>query len=346
MIVLQFALPASKVCQEMIWRHLVIFLLTAILGSAASRVAPAQSADITAALTEASKVMEKGGYAKAVEMIDEALRTGKIPSDLAAKALLLRAEANEKLGRAAFALSDYNSSLWMQGLSAVDRKRADEGRARVTKTLGVSEQKDATAPPSPNGGASSQPARKEGAASQREPAKSAAAARQQQANGKDGGIGGFFANLFESSTSSQQQGRPPQQESPSSAVALAKPPAGEPQARSKATPPKNEAAKPAPLVTASINPPAEAKPAEGGTFAIQLAAVAQEDKAIAETDRIARKYSADLGGRSPSLMIVPTADGGTLYKVVLAPYGTRSEGEATCALLKTKGLSCMLITKR
>ena len=39
-----------------------------------------------------------------------------------------------------------------------------------------------------------------------------------------------------------------------------------------------------------------------------------------------------------------TNDGGTLYKIIAEPY-ERGEGTAICELLKTKGLSCMMISR-
>jgi cell division septation protein DedD len=304
----------------MVWRHLVSVLLAVFLGAAAAGPARAQASDVTAALTEASKLMQKGGYLKAIETIDYAMRAGKVPSDLAAKALLMRAEANEKLGRAAFAFADYNSALWMQGLSESDRKRAEAGHARVQKSLGVASEAGADAPQTE-------------------------AVREQpseQRTGGTGGIGGFFSNLF--SPSKPREAPPPT--AAAVVTAPAEPPAP-PQAQPQARPaPKKAAGQQHAQAAPRPTPAATAKPSESGNFAIQLAAVAEEDKAIAEADRLAKRYRDDLGGRTPSLMIVPTADGGTLYKIVLAPYETRGEGLAACELLKTKGLSCMVISKK
>lgn len=301
----------------MVRRHLLSVLFAVFLGAAAAGPVGAQTSDVTAALTEASKLMQKGGYLKAIETIDYAMRAGNVPSELAAKALLMRAEANEKLGRGAFAFADYNSALWMQGLSESDRKRAEAGHDRVQKSLGVAS--DA------------------GAGDQTASTQSGGAVREQGAGGT-GGIGGFFSNLFSS--------KPRQEPAAAAAVVTAAPePAPpEPQPQASHSAPKKaqrhaQAARPA-------TPAATAKPSESGNFAIQLAAVAEEDKAIAEADRLAKRHRDDLGGRTPSLMIVPTADGGTLYKIVLAPYETRGEGLAACELLKTKGLSCMVITKK
>jgi hypothetical protein len=361
MLVMQFAPRASKVYRDMIWRPLVVLLLAIVVGSASLAAAPRSAGDITPALTEANKVIQKGGYAKAIEMIDEALRGGggKVPPELAAKALLMRAESNEKLGRAAYAFADYNSAIWMQGLSAADRKRAEEGQDRVSKGLGVAAPKDG---PTPAATASTPPAAGGQPAAQLAPANSVQDAPAAQRTGSTGGIGGFFNNLFGGSSSAQAS--PPPQEIPSTAVAVTAPPAepapppktgqnkaGQKKAAGRQPEPAPEPApakRPGPAAGAkqAAAAPGFVKPPETGNYVIQLAAVAEEDKAIAEADRLAKRHSADLGGRAPSLMIVPTADGGTLYKVVLGPYETRVEGIATCEMLKGKGLSCMVITKK
>jgi hypothetical protein len=323
---LQFARRASMVGLVMWWRHLVVIVLAAFLASAVARPALANTAQVTAALTEASKLIQKGGYAKAIEVIDNALRSGEVKSDLAAKALLMRAEANEKLGRGAFALADYNSATWMQGLSAPDRKRAEEGYARMQKALGVAPPKEG--PPSPASADAGRPQGQSNAAVQETPS--------EERTGSTGGIGSFFSNLF-GPTDTQPAAAPPPQAAPSAAVVTP----AQPQGKQGARPQQRQAAAEAPAVTGSIKPATDK-----GNFAIQLAAVAEEDKAIAEADRLAKKYGADLGGRSPQLMIVPTNDGGTLYKIVAAPFETRNDGIAACEFLKAKGLSCMVITKK
>jgi hypothetical protein len=323
MMMVQFARRASMVGQDMCWRHLVGFVLAAFLAGSSGSVPALAQAEVTAALTEASKLMQKGGHAKAIEVIDNALRSGKVQSDLAAKALLMRAEANEKLGRTAFAYADYNSAVWMEGLSPPDRKKAEEGYARLGKALGVAPAKDA---PAQSGGG--RPQQQAGNAAVQE-------SPSEERTNSTGGIGNFFSNLF---TSSPQ---PPQQAPPTAAVVAA--PAPEPQGRpgKQQRPGAAVQVAQAPIVTGSIKPSTEK-----GNFAVQLAAVAEEDKAIAEADRIAKKFGADLGGRSPQLMIVPTSDGGTLYKIVAAPFETRNDGIAACEFLKAKGLSCMVITKK
>ena len=60
--------------------------------------APARAQSAAAMLTEASKMLEKGVPVKAIELIDTAMRTEQLPAETAAKALLMRAQAQEKLG--------------------------------------------------------------------------------------------------------------------------------------------------------------------------------------------------------------------------------------------------------
>jgi cell division septation protein DedD len=344
MIVLQFAPYPAMVGHDMFWRHLACFLLAILLVSVGPGPASAQTADITAALTEASKLVQKGGYAKAIETIDGALRVGKVQTELAAKAFLLRGEANEKLGRAAYAMADYNNALFMKdSLSASDRKRAEEAQKRVTSGLGVAEQT--------SGGSVDTSARAEAAPAS--PGKAPEASREKSWNtavqerpaeeqSTGGGIGGFFNSLFNGSSSANA---PPEETPPSAAAAVVTP--VEPAPRAKAQPKKVAARSEPSTARGPVTVTDQARPPETGNFAIQLAAVAnEEDKAIAEADRIAKKFSADLGGRTPSLVIVPTADGGTLYKIVAAPFETRGETQATCELLKTKGINCMVITKK
>lgn len=341
MIVLQFAPRASKVGQGMVWRHLVSFLLAVLLGSATVSAAE-PSANVQAALVEASKVMQKGAPAKAIEIIDNALRSWKVESELASKAMLLRGEANEKLGRTAWALSDYNSAIWMGDLSGTDKKRAEEGKARVTKQLGVAAPKVAL---------SEDRASEDRSSAQVAPAANAAveqAPAQQSTDSPTTAIGSFFNNLF-GSPSSPQRPPPPREEPPPTAAAVTAPPetAEPPPSRTQRRKPPAQLEAAVSASPASDASAAPKKVPEKGDYAIQLAAVPnEEDKAIAEVDRLAKRYKGDLEGRTPSLMIVPTSDGGTLYKIVLAPFETRVESLATCESLKLKGLSCMVIRNK
>jgi tetratricopeptide (TPR) repeat protein len=284
------------------------------------------AAQATAALTEASKYLDEGIPVKAIDAINRVLKSGKISSDLAARALLLRARAQEKIGKYAYALADYNQALWMQGLSSSDKGEAEAGRARIMAKLGVDDDsaKTAAAPQQPD-----KPKRT--ASNARDAADRGANVQTSPSEERTGGI---FGGLFGSSeTSPSQQTAEP-----------APPPKPAPRAAAQ---PVNVAAS---TRTANVSDDSTANDAGApareptGDFAIQFAALHSEDSAIYEVERIGKRYSEWLGGRTPSITIRPTAEGGTLYKIIAEPY-ERGEGVATCELLKTKGVSCMLISR-
>jgi hypothetical protein len=304
------------------------FLAALLWLSASGGPAHAQegtSAQATAALTEASKYLDEGIPVKAIDAINGVLKSGKISSDLAAKALLLRARAQEKLGKYAYALADYNQALWMEGLSSSDKGEAEAGRARIMAKLGVDENPSKTAAPA-------QPAQPKRAASKTRVGVDRGA--NVQTSPSEERTGGIFGGLFGSSeTSPSQQTAEP-----------APPPKPAPRAAAQ---PVNVAAS---TRTANVSDDSTANDAGApageptGDFAIQFAALLSEDSAIYEVERIGKRYSEWLGGRTPSIRIRPTAEGGTLYKIIAEPY-ERGEGVATCELLKTKGVSCMLISR-
>lgn len=283
----------------------------------------AHAQDPTAALGEAYKLMQQGLHVKAIEIIDATLKSNTIESKLAAKAMLMRAEANEKLGRTAFALADYNSAIWMQGLSPSDKAKAETGAKRVTAGLGVSN--------AAGSGATSSGSQTAQAGTQSPPA-----------NEGSSDPFGFFTNLF-STSSNQEQTAAQQPVAAPQPVASNQPaqPAASPQQQPAAAPQRQASVEP----QASGEPPAAASAANPtGDFAIQLAALRSEDDAIFEVERLSKRHKAVLAGRLPKVTIHPTQDGGTLYKVVAEPF-ERGEGTATCELLKTKGTQCMLISK-
>lgn len=305
------------------------FFLVFFLGMAAC-FAVAQAETATAALTQASKALEKGVPVKAIEIINQTLKSGELPPELAAKALLMRAKAQEKVGKQAYALADYNQALWMQGLSAGDKAEAEKGRDRILGKLGVDTQEKAA--PASRTAAAEPAASKPRAAAQKWDTDVQTTASEQ----RTGGIGSIFSGIFGSSDSKKAEAQPQQAERPRQAASES-PTQGAP--RPERTRPRAAAPEPAPKIIAAVDTREVT-----GNFAIQFAALHSEDSAISEVDRIAKRYGADLAGRSTSVKIAETSDGGTLYKVIAAPYG-RGEGTAICELLKTKGVACMLITK-
>lgn len=336
----------------------LILIAALAMGSMAT---PVRAADATALLGEAHKMMQNGAYVKAIEIITATLASNKIPDELAGRALLMRAQSHEKLGKTAFALADYNQALFMEGLSAADKKTAEEGRNRVQGGLGVSEADSgeetpvaAVAPaapvakpaPAPAAAPKPAPVAKAPAAPART-AQAQPAPRPQQQQQEESGISSFFSGLF---GGSQKEEKPQQ-----AVVAVVN--QDQHQAATKPAAPKpvkavaSGATQPPQPVRVAKNveqAPRAAAPASSsanGEFAIQFAALLSEELAIAEVNRIAKKFGTDLGGRSPSVVIVPTKDGGTLYKIVAGPY-PKAEGVATCEVLKSKNVSCMIITHK
>lgn len=328
-------------------------ICTAFFGailSVASLTLPARAENATAALTEASKMMDEGLPVKAIELIDAAMASGTLPAESSAKALLMRAQAQEKLNKLAFALADYNSALWMDGLSAADKAQAEKGRDRISAKLGVpdaSKQAQASV-------ATEKAGTRSGTTS------SDARVQTTPSEERTGGIGSIFSGIFGSSKAkAEAQEEPPVHQEPAPAApapskARAKPIAkaqtvtvsAKPVAAAKIQTAQLKAEKPARAVVAQRKPTGAAPQADAsGKFGIQFAALHSEDGAIAEVERIAKKFGPDLAGRSPAVKILATNDGGTLYKIVAEGY-ERGEATAICELLKGKNLSCMVVSAR
>jgi hypothetical protein len=115
--------------------RLLLALLSAVL-----LLAPAAMAESAIeGLANANKSYHDGDAAKALEQITEVFAKDKLDNDTTAKALLLRGEVYEKVGKPALAYADYNSAVWLGGLSAAERNRANEGSQRTQASLGVSD---------------------------------------------------------------------------------------------------------------------------------------------------------------------------------------------------------------
>lgn len=327
------------VCLRIGFVVLAAFCLIAVSGASVC----ANTDKITAALAQASKHLEQGVPVQAIETINQAIKSTQVPPDIAAKALLMRAQAQEQIGKYAYALADYNQALWMEGLASTDKSKAEEGRERILTKLGVVDGKgtarveDRQAPPVTTVAQKRTASAKQGTSSWG--TKVQTPPSEEPALGSIGGdIGNFFNNIFGGTNSSAPaEPKEVQPVQPRKAVAAARP---------RVEPVRTVQA----LQTAEADPTAASESRSdsasqfSGAFAVQFAALLTEDKAVYEADRVSKRYSEWLNGRTASIVIKPTSDGGTLYKVVVEPY-ERGEGIATCELLKTKGVNCMLISR-
>ncbi len=323
-------------------------LLAAILAIAAYTTC-AHADKITASLAQANKLLEQGLPVKAIELINQTLKSAKVQSDLAAKALLMRAQAQEKISKYAYALADYNQALWMQGLSAADKTQAEQGRKRIMAKLGVGDsgkkQKTKTAQAAQRKSASPPSPKREVSASSdgssRPPANVQTSASEERTRGEGSDIEKFFYGLSGAAETPRPVGTRKAQPANDRVTKPADPKPAKATAQAIQTATVSEANTSSDSPAAGLGAPGSAPT---GNFAVQFAALHSEKTALYEADRIAKRYNEWLGGRTPSIVIRPTSEGGTLYKVVVEPY-ERGEGTATCELLKAKGVSCMLISR-
>lgn len=309
---------------------------------------PSRADDITPALTEAAKHLQQGAPAKTLEIINRTLKSGQIPAELASKALLLRARAHEALDKYAYALADYNQALWMKGLSDGDKDAAEAGRKRIMTKLGVDDG-DAPAAKPVKTAQTQQPAAQPAGQQRKATAwdTDVQTTVSEERTGGTGGLGGFFGGLFGSSSSEKTEPQQPPGEIQAAARPAVQRVAVEPQTRQAAIAQQRTKPEQPTLTQTRVSQTTGTLSAGGelsGDFAIQIAALHSEDRALYEVNRVEKRFSELLGGRTPSITVRATSDGGTLYKVIIEPY-QRGEGVATCEMLKTKGLNCMLISR-
>lgn len=314
----------------------IVLAFISLLTFSVSLVLTASAQNPTASLTQAAKLLEQGQAEQSIELIDRTLKTGNVPSNLAAKAMLLRAQAQEKLGKHAFALADYNSALWMQDLSDYDRSIAEKGRKRIMANLGV-------------GGSKVKP-KARAAPVQTVTTTESRGTEIQTAKTKkrSGGLGAIFSSIFGSSSEEQKAPSPSAQPAPTTTYSVRTTETAASISQSVDSP--TTVSGTSNLVASNdaqaqvIDDTVVAQRELTGDFAIQFSAVRSEDTALYEADRVGKRYGEWLGGRTPSIKIRGTQDGGTLYKIIAQPY-ERDEGVATCELLKSKGVQCMLISR-
>lgn len=300
-------------------------------------------------VSKAAKSLEAGAYTDAKNSVDEAFKVG-LDNDLAARAMLIRAQANEKTGKLSGALSDYSGALFMQTLPTPERKKATAGKERVTAAMGL------------NSG-SGKKAADQGSGQQ---------ATSSSEGQSSGGVAGFFNNIFGTSEQAAQPAPKPAQtgfqtqtstasSTPSEAATK---PAAKPAAARVASPPKTEAQAPkpapAPVRQAAAAParqaavpqprpslakavaakpetvPASAKPADGG-FLIDFGGAAGESAARAKAQQIKTQLADILVNRE---LIVQPGSGG--FRVVAGPYKAKNAAASLCSAMKARGVTCQV----
>ncbi len=273
-------------------------------------------------LSRAAKSYEAGAYADASALIDSAFKAG-LTGELAARAILLRAEINERTGALAKALQDYSNALWMESLPSAERKKASEGKERVMAAMGLSSAGSSAA----SGQAGT-------------PASPASAAAPQGSSSS--GVMGFFSGVFGGSESTPAPPRPA--EAQPSAQASAQPtPAAAPQkapTQAPAKPAKVARAKPAPDAAQASAQPASAlsvASAPGGVL-IVFGSANSEASGHATAKNIKAQLADILIHRE--LDVTPRANGG--FQIQAGPYPAKSSALALCSAIKQRGIQCQV----
>ncbi len=269
-------------------------------------------------LTRATKSYEAGADAESAALIETAFKAG-LTGELAARAILLRAQINERTGALARALQDYSNAVWMGSLPEGEKRKAVAGKERVMAAMGLSAQ--------PSAPASSQ----------------ASAAPQPQAS--TGGVFGFFSGMLGSSGEKREAPPappPPQNATPSAEVSAANQTSAAKPAKTadsqKAPAKAASASKPAPVRVASANPAVQQASAKPDGFLIIFGVAGSETTAHANAQKIKAQLSDILVNRQ--LDIAMRNGGG--YQVQAGPYKTKSAALALCSAMKQRGVPCQV----
>ena len=316
-------------------------------------------------LSRAARSYEAGSYADAAEQIDSAFKAG-LTGELAARAILLRAEINERSGASAKALQDYSNALWMEALSAADRKKASDGKERVLASMGLNSggasgaswQASAQSGSSSSGvsgfftgvfsGAENTPPPRpvEEAPRPVSAPVSSASAASTQSGSSSSGVWGFFSGVFSGAENPPPPPPPPaeaQQSTEPAAPAPVQPvsataPAQKTPSQAPAKPTKVAHAKPAPAASSASAQPASALSvaSAAGEVLIVFSAASSEASGRLTAKNIKAKLSDILINRQ--LDVTPRGNGG--FQVQAGPYKSKSSALALCSAMQQRGVPC------
>jgi hypothetical protein len=304
-----------------------------------------------AALSRALRAYDSGDYADASASIDEAFKAG-LSKEFSARAILLRAQLNERNGALARALQDYSNALWMDVLPSSEKKKAADGKQRVIAAMGLN---TAAAPAVP--AATKQASKPAGEASP--------AVAQAAPEGSSGGLLGMFNGLFGSSKPSQEAAPPPPQQAKASwqTAATATPAApttpaapvssasavhtrskdqtslqagdtGGTQQIARAEKPKPAA--PKTVTAASFQPVSMMSAPAANGFLIVFGPAASEAAGRSKARQIKAQLADILVSRELEIEANPA--GG--YRIVAGPYKAKSAALALCSAMKQRGVPC------
>lgn len=111
-----------------------IFMVGFMLSSAGSAVAQSSALQ---SVRQANSDFAAGKFRSVVKRLDEAINTGKMRSDIMARALYLRGRAKLATGRPAEAISDLNAAIWLNKLPKREQKSAAAQRRKAYQKAGL-----------------------------------------------------------------------------------------------------------------------------------------------------------------------------------------------------------------
>ncbi len=316
------------------WLVVLLGLILGILAGPVLRVgsAHAESSDSKGIelMTRATKTYEAGAYGDSAALIEAAFKAG-LTGETAARAILLRAQINEKNGALARALQDYSNALWMDVLGAQDRRRAADGKERVMAAMGLSSPAPAAPAPRP------QPVVASAAPSSAPPV--------QHAEASSGGVLSYFSGIFGSSEAKPEPAaaQPQRSAQPSSdAKPSAAPQKNADKAPAKPTPVKvANASKPASASAQAAAQPASAlSVAEGPEgFLIVFGTASNESSGRTTAKNIKAELSDILINRN--IDVARKSGGG--FQVQAGPYKTKKSALALCSVMAQRGVPCQVM---
>jgi hypothetical protein len=310
---------------------------------------PGMAQDPEARLSEAAALIRQNQTDQAISRINDVLHKAGTDFKTAARATLLRAEAQAQAGKPVFALADFEAALWFGGLDAPERKRATDGRSAMLARLGMGGDPSATvssgplapvpqdatprttAAPAPTAPAPTAPASTAPASTAPRTTTAAPAAPppapprtaewttsvQDESPQESSGLFGSLFGIF-SSRSQEPESAATSAESWSTGTTLTSLPA-EAAARSSDT---------------------------GRSFRVQIASVATEEGARAEASRLGRRLADALGGATPEIVRMDTEAGNTYYRIIVGPQPTREQAQQLCETFKSQGVDCLVVSSR
>lgn len=87
---------------------------------------------------------------------------------------------------------------------------------------------------------------------------------------------------------------------------------------------------------------AEAAPAAGGGYAVQVTSQRSEADAQAEFRSLRAKFPNQLGSREPIIRRADLGAKGVYYRALVGPFASADQAAALCSSLKAAGGSCLV----